>query len=171
MVVCYHGDMLYVLCYRGYESSVTGGLINRIKQLLILFHIFWNTSQPSSRFHSHACREKCLRSDGPAAPGAEGMAGATDDTKDPTTGRGVELSSTAGVEDSPPSPNRCWMEWSWKQGSDSRTEAARDVLRAGDREDEGQRKTSSPSSDIHWTYRRHDAGQVQNRRTSQNKEI
>jgi len=32
------------------------------------------------------------------------------------------------AEESPASPRRCWMEWSWKQGSERRTEAARDVL-------------------------------------------
>lgn len=106
----------------------------------------------SAQFHSHACREKCLRSDGPAA---EGMAGVTDDTKDPTTGRAAELSDAAEPEDSPPSPNRCWMEWSWKHGSDSRTLAARDVL--GDR-----RKQISMSAIcfVRWTVSEHRQGSV-----------
>ncbi len=72
-----------------------------------------------------------MRSEEPELPAAEGIAGATDDPKDPTTGRAVEVTAAAELLESPPSPNRCWMEWSWKQGSESRTEAARDILNGG----------------------------------------
>lgn len=58
----------------------------------------------------YACSEKCLRSD--EVPEAEGIGGATDDPKDPTTGSALEVSTDEDVDDSPPSPNRCWMEWS-----------------------------------------------------------
>lgn len=59
------------------------------------------------------------------------MGGATVDAREPTTGRAMEAMAADGPEQSPPSPNRCWMEWSWKQGSESRTEAARDILGGG----------------------------------------
>lgn len=81
--------------------------------------------------HSHACREKCLRSEEHVFPAADWMGGATVDAREPTTGRAMEAMAADGPEQSPPSPNRCWMEWSWKQGSDSRTEAARDILGGG----------------------------------------
>lgn len=69
-----------------------------------------------------------MRSD---APDAEAIGGVTEDPKDPMTGRALEVTAAAEVDDSPPSPKRCWIEWSWKQGSESRTAAARDVLRQG----------------------------------------
>lgn len=80
-------------------------------------------------FDSHACREKCFRSEDAVFPAAEGMGGATVEPSEPTTGRMEEATAAAVLEESPPSPNRCWMEWSWKQGSESRTEAARETLR------------------------------------------
>lgn len=79
--------------------------------------------------YSHACREKCLRSEDPEFPAADGSGVATDDPREPIAGRTLEATAAEELEDSPPSPRRCWMEWSWKQGSDSRTEAARDTLR------------------------------------------
>lgn len=87
-------------------------------------------------FYSHACREKCLRSVFPA----DRTGGVTDEPKDVTTGRVVaEAAAAEELEDSPPSPNRCWMEWSWKHGSESRTEAAREILWGG-RDKRGGRK-------------------------------
>lgn len=74
-----------------------------------------------------------MRSEDPVFPAADGMGGATDEAREPTTGRAMEATAADGPEESPPSPNRCWMEWSWKQGSDRRTQAARDTL-WGDRE-------------------------------------
>lgn len=82
--------------------------------------------QPCS--YSHVCREKCFRSDEPAFPAAVGMGGATEEAREPTTGRAMGATAADGPDGSPPSPNRCWMECSWKQGSESRTEAARDIL-------------------------------------------
>lgn len=61
-------------------------------------------------FHSHACREKCLRSEEAVFPAAVGIGGATDDPMDPTAGRAVEVMAADELEDSAPSPNRCWME-------------------------------------------------------------
>ena len=96
----------------------------------------WETSleetlktQSNTGFDSHACREKCFRSEDAVFPAAEGMGGATVEPSEPTTGRMEEATAAAGLVESPASPNRCWMEWSWKQGSESRTEAARETLR------------------------------------------
>lgn len=62
-------------------------------------------------------------------PAAEGIGEATVAPNDPITGRAVVVVMTAEeLDESPPSPNSCWMEWSWKQGSESRTEAAREIL-------------------------------------------
>lgn len=70
-----------------------------------------------------------MRSVEAALPAAEGRGWATDDPRDPTTGRAVEVTAAEELEVSlPPSPNKCWMECSWKQGSESRTDAAREIL-------------------------------------------
>lgn len=84
---------------------------------------FHYRNPPDVTSDSHACREKCLRSDEPPVPAAEGIAVAP---REPKTGR-VEVMAADEVV-SAPSPNRCWMECSWKQGSDSRTEEAREIL-------------------------------------------
>lgn len=80
--------------------------------------------------NSHACREKCFRSE--EFP-AEGTGGTREEPKDPTAG---QEEAARDPEESAGSPRRCWMECSWKQGSDRRTEAARDVLRRDETEEE-----------------------------------
>lgn len=86
---------------------------------------WWNRGLSGNVVNSHACREKCFLSKELAAAG-----GATEDPED-AEADGWE--ATADPEDSPGSPRRCWMEWSWKHGSERRTEAARDVLQRDDR--------------------------------------
>ena len=54
--------------------------------------------------YSHACREKCLRSDELVCPVAEGMGGAIDDPKAPTTGQAAEAPAAEEPEDPPPLP-------------------------------------------------------------------
>lgn len=59
------------------------------------------------------------------------MGGATDEAREPTTGRLMEATAADAPEESAASPSSSWMEWSWKQGSDRRTDAAREFLTGG----------------------------------------
>ncbi|KAI9514339.1 hypothetical protein NQZ68_034141 [Dissostichus eleginoides] len=63
---------------------------------------------------------------------ADGIAGVTADPREPITGRDEEEAGSEEEEeeeeDEESSPNRCWMECSWKHGSDSNTEEAREIL-------------------------------------------
>lgn len=73
------------------------------------------------------CREKCLHSDGFAA--VDWIGGATDEASVLTAGRAMEGMAAEELGDSPLSPNRYWMERSWKQGSERSTEVAQHILR------------------------------------------
>lgn len=67
-----------------------------------------------------------MHSDGFAA--ADWIGGATDEASELTAGRAMEVTAAEEFGDSPLSPNRYWMERSWKQGSERSTEAAQHIL-------------------------------------------
>lgn len=99
---------------------------------------------------------------------AESTGGVTDEAKDVTTGRAAaEPTAAEETVASAASPSRCWMEWSWKQGSESRTEAAREIL-GGDREEEGRHTQQKNINNRSWTHcqRRQVVQDVQCRNTA-----